>query len=45
MTATAVAGAATSGPVPALRVRGLRRMYGPVIAVDGVDLDVLPGRS
>jgi len=29
-------------PVPAVRVRGLRRKYGEVVAVDGVDLEVHP---
>jgi iron(III) transport system ATP-binding protein len=36
-----------SGPVaagaPAVRIRGLRRAFGPVTAVDGVDLDVGAG--
>ncbi|MBC7790995.1 MAG: ABC transporter ATP-binding protein [Anaerolineae bacterium] len=30
-------------PPPALRVRSLRKSYGKVIAVDGLDLDVEPG--
>jgi iron(III) transport system ATP-binding protein len=30
-------------PVFAVHVRGLRRRFGDVVAVDGVDLDVLPG--
>jgi ABC-2 type transport system ATP-binding protein len=30
-------------PGPALRVRGLRKTYKDVIAVDGIDLDVSPG--
>jgi iron(III) transport system ATP-binding protein len=30
-------------PVPAVRLRGLSRRYGPVRAVDGLDLDVLQG--
>ena len=29
--------------VPAIRLRGLRKSFGPVVAVDGVDLDVLDG--
>ena len=28
---------------PALTARGLRRTYGPTVAVDGVDLDVQRG--
>ena len=28
---------------PAVRLTGLRRAYGPVHAVDGVDLEVVPG--
>ncbi len=31
------------GVTPAVRVAGLRRRYGPVVAVDGVDLELLPG--
>jgi len=30
-------------PVPALRLQGIRKNYGPVIAVDGVDLEVHEG--
>jgi iron(III) transport system ATP-binding protein len=30
-------------PIPALRVAGLRRTYGPIAAVDGVDLEVRRG--
>ncbi|MFT4305402.1 MAG: ABC transporter ATP-binding protein [Microbacterium sp.] len=30
-------------PVPRLRLRGMRRSFGAVQAVDGVDLDVAPG--
>jgi putative spermidine/putrescine transport system ATP-binding protein len=33
----------TSGAVPALRLQGIRKNYGPVIAVDGVDLEVREG--
>ena len=33
----------TSAAVPALRLRGIRKNYGPVIAVDGVDLEVREG--
>jgi putative spermidine/putrescine transport system ATP-binding protein len=29
--------------VPAVRLRGLRKNFGPVTAVDGVDLDIRPG--
>ena len=28
-----------------LRIRGLRRSYGPVLAVDGVDLDIVAGET
>src|SRR5215204_5435103 len=28
-----------------LRIRGLRRSYGPVVAVDGIDLDVVAGET
>ena len=30
-------------PAPALSLRGLRKVYGDVIAVDDLDLEVLPG--
>jgi iron(III) transport system ATP-binding protein len=30
-------------PVPALRIAGLRRAYGPITAVDGIDLDLRTG--
>ncbi len=30
-------------PAPAVSLRGLRKVYGDVIAVDGLDLEVLPG--
>jgi putative spermidine/putrescine transport system ATP-binding protein len=30
-------------PVPALRLQGIRKNYGPVIAVDGIDLEVGDG--
>ena len=33
----------TSAPTPAVRVRGLRKSYGPVEAVRGIDLDVAHG--
>ena len=29
--------------VPAVRLRGLRKNFGPVTAVDGIDLDIRPG--
>ncbi|QUQ68049.1 ABC transporter ATP-binding protein [Kutzneria sp. CA-103260] len=29
--------------VPAVRLRGLRKSFGPITAVDGVDLDIRPG--
>jgi len=30
-------------PVPAIRLRGLRKSFGPVTAVDGIDLDIASG--
>ena len=36
-------GADTGGPTPAARVRGLRKTFGRVVAVDGVDLDLPSG--
>ncbi len=41
MAAEAQAGAMTSDT--AIRVRGLRKQYGPVTAVDGIDLDISRG--
>ncbi|UJV44605.1 branched-chain amino acid ABC transporter permease/ATP-binding protein [Streptomyces sp. AMCC400023] len=38
------AGASTPRPAPSLRARGLQLRYGEFAALDGVDLDVLPGR-
>lgn len=41
-----MSGDGTAGPpaqAPALAVRGLTRRYGPVVALDGVDLEVGPG--
>jgi iron(III) transport system ATP-binding protein len=38
-----VTGIPTTRPAFAVQARGLRRHFGEVIAVDGVDLDVLPG--
>ncbi len=35
--------AATSGPVPAVRLEGIAKRYGEVVAVDGIDLDVRDG--
>jgi iron(III) transport system ATP-binding protein len=45
MTSDVRAGSAREAPAPppALRVIGLRRAYGPIIALDGVDLDVHVG--
>ena len=40
---TAGAGVGVAAGRPALAVRGLTRHYGPVVALDGVDLDVGPG--
>ena len=40
---TAPARAAVPDGSPALRVTGLRRAYGPVVALDGVDLEVRNG--
>src|SRR5215475_11761714 len=31
------------GSSAAIRVRGLRKSYGPVVAIDGVDLDIMRG--
>jgi putative spermidine/putrescine transport system ATP-binding protein len=31
------------GSSAAIRVQGLRKNYGPVVALDGVDLDIRPG--
>jgi putative spermidine/putrescine transport system ATP-binding protein len=41
---------ASAGAEPAIRLRGLRKEFGPVRAVDGVDLDIpacsgRPGRA
>jgi ABC-type nitrate/sulfonate/bicarbonate transport system ATPase subunit len=30
-------------PLPALRIAGLRRRYGPIVALDGIDLEVRTG--
>ena len=32
------------GETPLLRLRGISKSFGPVHALDGVDLDILPGR-
>jgi phospholipid/cholesterol/gamma-HCH transport system ATP-binding protein len=32
-------------PVPKIRVRGLRKSFGPKNVLDGIDLDVMPGTS
>ena len=40
---TGPAGSAATGPAFAVQARGLRRRFGDVVAVDEVDLDVLPG--
>src|SRR6516165_2541798 len=34
---------AVDGAVPAIRVRGLRKNYGDVVALSGVDLEIRPG--
>ena len=34
---------AAAVPVPAVRVHGLTRRYGSLAAVDGLNLEVLPG--
>lgn len=39
------AGAAGAAAVPKIRLRGLRKAFGPKRVLDGVDLDVMPGRS
>jgi iron(III) transport system ATP-binding protein len=38
-----VSGGRAGAPPAALRVSGLRRTYGPIAAVDGVELDLRPG--
>ncbi|HEY9473988.1 MAG TPA: ABC transporter ATP-binding protein [Mycobacteriales bacterium] len=38
-------GAATRSAGTAVRLRSLRRTYGPVVAVDGLDLDIAPGET
>jgi iron(III) transport system ATP-binding protein len=43
LTPVGARGAAGPGNAPALRVAGLRRAYGPIVAVDGVDLEVRQG--
>jgi ABC-2 type transport system ATP-binding protein len=32
-----------TAPIPAVRVRGLRKSYGETLVLDGIDLDVAPG--
>ena len=39
----AAASAAAAGEPPAVRLTGVRRYYGDVRAVDGVDLEIAPG--
>jgi phospholipid/cholesterol/gamma-HCH transport system ATP-binding protein len=34
-----------SGPVPKLRLRGVRKQFGDKVVLDGIDLDVLPRTS
>src|SRR3954468_16796328 len=40
---SAASGVAPDGPVPAIALRGLTKRFGPVTAVDGLDLTVQPG--
>ena len=35
----------SGGTIPKIRLRGLRKAFGPKQVLDGVDLDVMPGRS
>lgn len=39
----AAATAGTAGTGPLLRITGLKKRFGGVVAVDGIDLDVMPG--
>jgi phospholipid/cholesterol/gamma-HCH transport system ATP-binding protein len=32
-------------PVPKIRLRGVRKNFGPKVVLDGIDLDVMPGTS
>ena len=32
-------------PIPKIRLRGLRKSFGPKVVLDGIDLDVMPGTS
>jgi phospholipid/cholesterol/gamma-HCH transport system ATP-binding protein len=32
-------------PTPKIRLRGLRKSFGPKVVLDGIDLDVMPGTS
>ena len=34
-----------TNPVPKIRLRGLRKSFGPKVVLDGIDLDVMPGTS
>src|SRR5580658_10153223 len=34
-----------SGPVPKLRLRGVRKQFGDKIVLDGIDLDIMPRTS
>src|SRR6187551_3497565 len=39
------AGTVTRSAGGAVRLRSLRRNYGPIVAVDGLDLDIAPGET
>ncbi|MGC4111130.1 MAG: ABC transporter ATP-binding protein [Nocardioides sp.] len=43
MTTHAGGGAGGGAETPAIRLRGVRKTFGDVVAVDGVDLDIAPG--
>ncbi len=32
-------------PIPKIRLRGVRKSFGPKVVLDGIDLDVMPGTS
>ena len=32
-------------PTPKIRLRGVRKSFGPKVVLDGIDLDVMPGTS
>lgn len=44
-TAPATGTTSTTGTDAAVRIRGLRKVYGGLAAVDGIDLDIAPGET